>query len=277
MKLLARLSFLMACVVTVAGCGEGIDLSAFAESQVQGRFERALSVNGPVDLSVRTGSGDIDVSVGPGDRVRVVGRITAGNQLFGNLALERVRQVEAAPPIQQNGNVIRIGDTNDDPRYQNVHISYELIVPANAQVTSRTGSGDQRIGGFSGAVSARTGSGDIEIERAGGGLDARAGSGDIRAEAVGGAIRVQVGSGDVDVAQISKGDVDVRTGSGDVALRLPADAAIDLTAHTGSGSIDTALPVQLQGKRRRNRLEGTVRGGGNRVDIKTGSGSIRIR
>lgn len=277
MKLFARLVYLAVCAVAVTGCGEGIDLSAFAESRVRGEFERTLPVSGPVDLSVRTGSGDIDVRVGPGDGVRVIGRITAGNSLFGDPALERVRGVEAAPPIEQKGNVIRIGDTHDDPRYRNVSISYELIVPANTRITSRTGSGDQLIGRLNGAVSAKAGSGDIEIEGAGGGLDAQAGSGDIRAKAVGGAVRVQVGSGDIDVVQIAKGDVDVRAGSGDVTVILPADAAVTLTARAGSGSIETTHPIQVQGKRRRNSLDGTIRGGGNRVDITTGSGSIQIQ
>ena len=95
--------------------------------------------------------------------------------------------------------------------------------------------------------------------------------------AVGGAIKVQTGSGDIDVVQVLKANVEARTGSGDVTLSLPADAAFDLTARTGSGSIETSQPVQAQGTQRRNRLEGTVRGGGDRVNIKTGSGSIRIR
>ncbi|HKY20141.1 MAG TPA: DUF4097 family beta strand repeat-containing protein [Vicinamibacterales bacterium] len=277
MKLFAQLSLLTVCAMTATSCGEGIDLAAFEPTRVKGQFERTLSVNGPVDLSVRTGSGDIHVKVGADNQVRVVGRITSGNQLFGDGAQERVRQVEAAPPIQQAGNVIRIGDTNDDQRYRNISISYELIVPANTQMTSHTGSGDQVIGSLNGSVSARAGSGDIDVERAGGGLDARAGSGDVHAKAVGGAINVRVGSGDVDVAQTGKGDVDIQAGSGDVTVVLPTDAAVTLTARTGSGSIDTHHPVQVQGKRQRNRLEGPVRGGGSRVDIKTGSGSIEIR
>jgi DUF4097 and DUF4098 domain-containing protein YvlB len=274
MNLISRPLVLAGSLLTASACG-GIDLSTSAQTRPQGRFERTLTVSGPVNLSVRTGSGDVDIRIGTSDRVQVVGRITAGRRLEN--AEERIRQIETAPPIQQTANTIRIGDTNDDPRYRDVSISYELIVPATTQVNSQTGSGDQRIGRVSGAVHAQTGSGDILIEATGGGLDAHTGSGDIRVNAVSGAIKAQTGSGDIEVAQIQKADVDVQTGSGDVRLSLPADAAFTLTARTGSGSIDSTHPVQVEGRRRRNHLDGVVRGGGNRVDITTGSGSIDIR
>jgi DUF4097 and DUF4098 domain-containing protein YvlB len=87
----------------------------------------------------------------------------------------------------------------------------------------------------------------------------------------------QTGSGDIDVRQTAKAGVTAKTGSGDVNLTLPPDAAFTLDARTGSGSIDTQQPLTIQGQYRRNRVQGVVRGGGNNVTITTGSGSIRIR
>ena len=40
--------------------------------------------------------------------------------------LARVRRIEANPPIEQNGNSIRIGQMRDDDLYRNVSISYEV-------------------------------------------------------------------------------------------------------------------------------------------------------
>lgn len=277
MALLSRVAFSLVCILGLAGCRDGVDVSVLAQSKAVGQFERTLEVTGAVDLDVRTGSGDVAIRVGPDNRVRILGRIAARERAFEEPAVDRVRRVEAAPPIRQAGNMIQIGDTEDDPRYDNMSISYELVVPPNTRVASHTGSGDQFIGNVNGDVTARAGSGDIEIERAGGGLDAQAGSGDVRARAVAGAVRVRVGSGSVDVAQTAPGEVDVRAGSGDVFVALPRDAAATLSLHTGSGSIDSPLPVQADVERRRNRLEGTIRGGGTRVDIRTGSGSIRVQ
>lgn len=269
-----RLVSLAVCVVAVAGC-EVIEIAAQSE-RAQGTFERTLTVTGPVDLTVRTGSGSIHIRTGAGNTVQIRGRISAGSR-DGIDGAERVRRVEGAPPVEQSGNVVRIGDTHDDPIYRNVSISYELVVPANTTVNSQTGSGSQEIGRVDGPVRAQTGSGNIRIERTGGSLHAQTGSGSIQADSVGGEVRAQTGSGRVEVRQIARADVSVQTGSGSVTLNLPTDAAYTLDAHTGSGSISTAQPLTVQGKIGRNQLTGTVRGGGNSVTVRTGSGSIDIR
>lgn len=270
-----RLAPLAVCFVALTGC-DVIEIAA-QSNRARGMFERTLTVNGPVDLSVRTGSGGIQIRTGAGDRVQIVGRVSAGSSRDGLDPAERVRRVESAPPITQAGNVIRIGDTNDDPVYRNVAISYELVVPANTQINAQTGSGSQEIGSVNGPVRAQTGSGNIRIERTGGSLHAQTGSGNIQVDSVGGEVRAQTGSGTVQVRQIARGDVNVQTGSGSVTLSLPADAAYTLDARTGSGSISTSQPLTVQGRIGRNHLTGTVRGGGNNVHVRTGSGSIDIR
>jgi Putative adhesin len=275
MTALLRLVPLALCFVALTGCDV---IHVAAQSQrARGTFERTLTVNGPVELSVRTGSGNIQIRTGAGDRVQIVGQISAGSSRDGLDPAERVRRVEAAPPITQTGNIIRIGDTNDDPLYRNIGISYELVVPSNTRVNSQTGSGNQEIGSVDGPVRAQTGSGSIRIERTGGSLHAQTGSGNIQVDSVGGEIRAQTGSGSVEVKQIARADVSVQTGSGSVTLSLPQDAAYTLDARTGSGSISTSQPLTVQGRVGRNHLTGTVRGGGNSVHVRTGSGSIDIR
>ena len=275
MKAAWQLTPLAVCFVGLTGC-DVVHIAA-QSAQARGMFERTLTVDGPVDLSVRTGSGSIQVRTGAADRVQIVGRVSAGSWRDGVDPAERVRRVEAAPPISQTGNIIRLGDTNDDPMYRNVGISYELVVPANTRINSQTGSGSQTIGSVDGAVRAQTGSGSIRVERAGGSLHAQTGSGNIQVDSVGGEVRAQTGSGSVEVRQVVRADVSVQTGSGSVTLNLPADAAYTLNAQTGSGSITTAQPLTVQGRVRRNHVTGTVRGGGNTVHVRTGSGSISIR
>jgi hypothetical protein len=263
------------CSLVLTGC-DVVHIAAQSQ-QVRGAFERTLTVTGPVDLSIRTGSGSIQIRSGAGDRVQIFGRISASSWRDGLDPADRVRRIEAAPPVTQTGNVIRIGDTNDDPIYRNVGISYELVVPANTRVNAQTGSGSQTIGSVDGSVRAQTGSGSIRIERAGGSLHAQTGSGNIEAGSVGGEVHAQTGSGSVDVRQVARADVSVQTGSGSVTLSLPPDAAYTLEARTGSGSISTSQPLTVQGRVRRNHVTGTVRGGGNNILVRTGSGSIDIR
>ena len=43
---------------------------------------------------------------------------------------ERVREIAANPPIEQTGNIIRIGEHHEN--YHNISIDYDIEAPANA-------------------------------------------------------------------------------------------------------------------------------------------------
>jgi hypothetical protein len=262
---------LVTALMSVAGC----DVVELAAQSQTGSFDRTLTVPTPVALEVRTGSGEITIHTGPGNTVHIVGHIRASG-ISGTSAADRVRQIEQAPPIEQLGSTVRIGSTGDNELYHNVSISYDITVPADTQIQSKSGSGDQVIASVRGAVSAQTGSGSIDIAGSGGDVRAQTGSGSIHARAVGGAIRAQTGSGDIEMAQTVKGDVDVQTGSGSVRLTLAENASFELSARTGSGDIRVAQPMTTRSQSR-HRLEGTVGNGGARVTVQTGSGSITIR
>lgn len=285
-------SSILALAALSAGCS--IDLEADVVSAA-GRFDRQLSVSGPVDLDVRTGSGSINIRRGATREVRVVGEIRAHRGFWNSAsAEERVRRIEANPPVTQSGNSIRIGDFDDRDLPRNVSISYEIIVPEDTSIRSRTGSGSQRIdsvngrvetetgsgsiriGEIAGPVLASTGSGSIAVMGATGGLTAKTGSGGIDAAGVVGALRANTGSGSVNIAGTPTSDWTVRTGSGSIGLRLPPNAGFDLDVRTGSGSINTNHPIELRGSLSKRHLQGRVRGGGPRIDASAGSGSIRL-
>jgi DUF4097 and DUF4098 domain-containing protein YvlB len=228
-----------------------------AQNHVEGTFARTLNVTGAVDLEVTTGAGSITVRPGSGDRVAITGKIRASVNLWQSRseAEEKVRRLETQPPIEQSGNVIRIGRLEDRDLQRNVSISYELVVPATTKLRSRTGSGSQTIDGIEGPVEAGTGSGSIEVssiagdvraETGSGGITLRAvrgavrantGSGSIRAHGVGGPFTATTGSGSVEAEINTAGDVEVRTGSGGIRLNGVRGA---LRASTGSGSISAA-------------------------------------
>lgn len=217
-------------IVSLLASGCGLDARTWG---AEGSFDRTLRVDGPVDLDVRTGSGSIQVRTGPEGTVRIVGRVRANGWATLD-AQEQVRRVESDPPVSQSGNSIRVGGTKDPWFLRNVSISYQVTVPVDSRLRTRSGSGDQWLDGVRGPVDAAAGSGhirigrtdhevhvsagsgDIEVERAGGSLVARAGSGSIRASAVAGAVSARTGSGRVEIMQTAPGSVDVTTGSGDI-------------------------------------------------------------
>ncbi|MBZ5515376.1 MAG: DUF4097 family beta strand repeat-containing protein [Acidobacteriia bacterium] len=152
----------------------------------------------------------------------------------------------------------------------------ELASLAGA-VYAETGSGSIRAERLAGQVRAHTGSGDIHLEGSSiGPVKAETGSGNVEIHGVQGILNAQTGSGSIIIQGEPRGDWKLETGSGNVMMQLPAQAGFSLYAHTGSGSINSNLPITVQGKLSRSELRGTVRGGGSLVEVGTGSGDIRI-
>ena len=191
-------------------------MTAGLASAAQGSFDRNLQVSGPVDLEVSTGSGAIHVRAGTSGTVEVHGAIKANNHLGGLSAEEKVRQLEAHPPIEQDGNTIRIGHISEPNLRQNVSISYELVVPAETRLRAETGSGDQSVEGIQGPLKASTGSGGLRLTRIGSEVHAETGSGDIQIDSVQGSVTASTGSGSIRASGVA-GDFSGETGSGDVA------------------------------------------------------------
>lgn len=214
---------------------------AFAHAQnVQGSFEKTLTVGQRPDVEIEAGSGGIEVRSGTAGRIEVRGRIRVNDWGWRRgryTAEERVKQLEANPPVTQSGDVVRIGKIADDDLRNGVSITFEVVLPAASVLRSRTGSGSQRIEGVEGTVEATTGSGGIALRRAGGRVRASTGSGSITADAIG-------------------GDFDASTGSGSITGTNISGA---MKAHTSSGSIDL------------------VQSGGGDVDATSSSGGVKIR
>jgi hypothetical protein len=241
----ARSSFLAVALVLLA--------SAFAAASTpQGTFEKTFQVSGPVDLEVLTRSGDIMVRSGPAGSVSIRGKIYVGDHwLAGNRHAE-VAEIEQHPPLRQDGNDIRIDYVNA----RNISVDYEITVPTDTAVRTRTGSGDLTIEDVHGNADLQSGSGDMKLSRLKGELRLQTGSGDVRAREIAGPVRGGTGSGNVEVEETGAGDIDLHTGSGNVTVRGIQGA---FRAEAGSGDITA---------------EGTQTGS---WDIRTGSGNVHVR
>ena len=125
--------------------------------RAEGSFARTLTVSGPVDLDVQTGSGDIEVRIGQTGTVQVEARIRAWAR-DGADAAARVREVESDPPVEQSGDTVRLGVRRNDKwnwDLGGVSISYRVTVPArhpaadpNRLGGSASGGGPPRRGRF---------------------------------------------------------------------------------------------------------------------------------
>lgn len=130
----------------------------------EGTIERALTVNGPVDLDISTGSGSIEVLEGDSGEVMILTSIKARGDSRAS-AEEKLEYLQANPPIKQEGNNIIVGRIEEKRYRDNVSISYKVITPYDTSLESRNGSGSQRILGIRGPVNASTGSGSIFMKK----------------------------------------------------------------------------------------------------------------
>lgn len=146
--------------------------------------------------------------------------------------------------------------------------------------TISTGGGDIRIGGGAGMVDAHTGGGDIEIGPIAGSVRAGTGAGKVRVTLVD--------------AQGAEQSVEIRSGTGQVTIELPAGfgGAIELeTAYTRSFGRATRIesPWELEREettawesnrgtpRRFVRARGMAGGGGGLIRVTTVNGDIILR
>ncbi|HEV2424032.1 MAG TPA: DUF4097 family beta strand repeat-containing protein [Terriglobia bacterium] len=285
----------IAFVTLIVGLTAISTSGAASWNTVRGRFERTFTVNGPVELQIKNGSGDITVREGGPGSVEVRAKIYSGNGWFGGgVDASKVHAIESNPPVEQFGGTIRIKEPEG---FRNVSIDYEISVPANTRVRSETGSGDVTVEGISGPAEIATGSGDVKIRSVHGNIRAETGSGDARLQGIDAErVEVKTGSGDVDLrelrcalqAETGSGDVQaegrptghwrLNTGSGEVTLHLPSDLGFDLAARSDSGDVHTSgkFSITVQGAMRNGEVHGKVRGGGIPVDVQTGSGDITI-
>jgi DUF4097 and DUF4098 domain-containing protein YvlB len=167
----------------------------------------------------------------------------------------------------------------------------------HTDVESKTGSGSIELMDIAGRTSAETGSGGIELSRVDGDIHATTGSGSIRMDRTPGRIVTHTGSGTIYIsgagndlrASTGSGSIhvngnpapssywDIHASSGSVSLTVPSDAGFRIHAHSGSGSIESDLPVTMEELTGRHEMRGRIGNGSASVELQTGSGGIHIR
>jgi DUF4097 and DUF4098 domain-containing protein YvlB len=251
-------------------------------------FERTVTVSGQAQLSVETGSGNIHLTRGADNQVHIFGKVKTN----WGASEERAKEIAANPPIEQTGNIVRIGGHHENLR--NISIDYEIQAPENALLEAGAGSGNVTVEGVGEKAKLSTGSGNIHATGLHDGFSAETGSGDIYAEETGegdvkagtgsgnielrnlrGGLKAGTGSGNINVGGMPTTDWKLETGSGNVDL-WTSNIGITLNAESGSGGIHTDHEVVTQGELSRHHLTGKLNGGGPMVRIETGSGDIRI-
>jgi beta-lactamase regulating signal transducer with metallopeptidase domain len=262
---------------------------AETESQDSMTFDRTLSVSGEAKLMVSTGSGDIHLTRGSDNQIHIHGQIHVNR----DGSEEKAREIAANPPIEQTGNVIRVGQQQEE-HWEGISINYRIEAPAGILLGATSGSGnivDEGVGQnakletgsgditasiLQGSFIVKTGSGNITAEQTGeGDVKAETGSGNIEIKDVHGSFHAQTGSGDIKATGTPSAPWTLQTGSGNIDI-WSGNAPLTLDGSTGSGSVITDHEMLVQGSLDRHHIKGNLNGGGPLVRVQTGSGEIHV-
>lgn len=198
-----------------------------------------------------------------------------------------------------------------------VQVSFEIVVPASFSTSLNTSGGAIIVGDLNGKADLRTSGGGIKLGKMGGPVDARTSGGAISLEEARGSVELKTSGGNISVGRVAgpadlstsggsikiesvasslrahtsggsiraniagplKDECSLSTSGGSVSVTLDKAAAFQLDASTSGGGVEAAgfsLAVEKI-SRDRNKLAGTVNGGGPLLKLRSSGGGISVR
>jgi hypothetical protein len=234
--------------LTATQNGNDVTVIAKRKNRSRGRLDGTITVQIPAryDIELKTSGGNLKVE-------RVNGK-TRGNTSGGDVI---ANQLQGNVELQTSGGDITINGVEGDltARTSGGSIVIENVV------------GSTRAASSGGNVAARGARGDTRLQSSGGDIVAEVTNGKVEAITSGGDIRVSLSG--------SNQGISATTSGGGVALQLPRDVKATVDASTSSGSVQSDLTVDAS-KKSRQRLYGTINGGGETIYARSSGGDVRI-
>ncbi len=202
-------------------------------------------------FSIRTGTGDIDLTTSIDSLVHVDAHVRYG------LHKPTVELRTTPEGVQASGKCWWFE--------QVCRVNYVIAVPAGLGTVLDTGSGDLTVHALTGDVRATTGSGDVTVREVSGRLILRTGSGDIDSSGLESrSVDTRTGAGDVTLRfTASPTTLQVQAGAGDVMVVVPSGDAYDVQTDAGAGDVSVRV------------LRDSA--SAHRISVHTGAGDITVR
>jgi DUF4097 and DUF4098 domain-containing protein YvlB len=248
-------------------------------------------------LVMNVGGGDVQVHTGTGNAIIIKETRRSAGFASSN---DNVA-------YSQSGNTVTVQDEGNLDFFGFNSQSFDVTLPATADLQLQTGSGSVDVAGVNGQVNVQTGSGDITADNMSGKqATLKTGSGDVNlnnvsvqqdvlgtgsgsidAHGLSGQVTLETGSGSTTIDQGAlKGDSLLKAGSGDITYNGSLDANGNYRFETGSGDVDLTLPTSSAFNLDAHTGSGSVNNdfGSNQVggspraplSISTGSGDVDI-
>jgi hypothetical protein len=214
----------------------------------RGRTEIAVSVPHATSASVQASGGRIDVS-----------GLEGQTDLGSSGGSVHVRDLAGKLDAHSSGGRIEASDLRGDAHLRSSGGGVHATSVRGTVVAESSG----------GSVRLERISGDVHASSSGGGVSVRDAGGRVGAFSSGGSVVVSFAPGNAHGG-------DIGSSGGGVEVRLDANVSLDLDASSSGGSVTCDLPVNAQGKVSRHALHGSLRGGGERLHLRSSAGGVRI-
>jgi DUF4097 and DUF4098 domain-containing protein YvlB len=266
-------------------------LAASSANAAERSLDKTFTVSPGGTLTVDADSASVQVSGTDTNQVIVHMRYRASEEELAKTQLEAVQKdggVTITMRRQEKKSLFKWSSWNSEG-------NIEVTVPRHYVVNVRTGGGSVELRDTVGTAQLHTSGGDITAKNLTGGVELRTSGGGIRAETIRGDIDADTSGGDVKLLHIdgrikghtsggsvhvslvgSNREISATTSGGDIEVAVPRNTAADIDASTSGGGISADLPITAT-VRKDDRLEGTLNGGGPRIEMHTSGGSVSLR
>ena len=250
-------------------------------------IERRFDLAEIKQVDIRIGLGDLTATAGSGDQIGLRARLRSDDE--SELETTVADGVLLVKNRSDNGWLGRSAG----------RIDVELTVPRNAAVAilaktglgnvtvegvaglreAHTGKGDVRAVGGSSPLTIKTGKGDVAVRAWRGDLHITTGKGDVAVSDLSGGLQMVTGAGDSLVERWQAGDGgahEIKTGSGDVALRDARAQGLEVTTGRGDCALRQVALGSLRAKTGYGDIvvEGDPLGG--QWEVRTGKGDLAL-
>lgn len=237
-------------------------------------WRKTYNVAGNPELSVDTNDGEIRIHAS--DRKDIEAVVVSTGEKIGPSG---VRITDTQEGNRINLTVKLTNHWGIQWRRRSVRI--EIETPRESNLNLHSGDGNIRALEVKGAVHIETGDGDVEAAGTDGTLQAHTGDGNIRVEGIYSALDLHTGDGTIS-AEAKQGSRmnsrwALRSGDGNIELRLPESFSAEVDARTGDGHIELDFPVTVNGSVRESSIRGKMNGGGETLELRSGDGNITVR
>jgi len=183
--------------------------------------------------------------------------------------------------FSQDGNDVKISGKMKKSIFElngfSASARFIIKVPENYNVDLKTGGGSIELSNLIGSVDARTSGGTIQLGSIDGDVEAKTSGGSIHVDEVRGNINAHTSGGSIKAKILTQPTKDSRltTSGGSVTAYLSPSISVDLNASTSGGQVRS--DINVNGSFKKNRIKGTINGGGPELYLKTSGGSVNIK